>query len=103
MMAGAAALNAILASSAGDALARWTADTFNHNSSVYDAAIDSVYNQTHVGGSALHHLVDGQHSIAGAFEAAAAALPDDSLFDEVSATVEHLLRDLASVSGINPV
>lgn len=101
--AASAALNAMLASPAGDALARWTADTFNHNSTPYDAAIDAVYNETHIGGSVGHHLVDGQHSIAGAFEAAAGALPNDSLLDEVSGAVEHLLRDLASVSGINPV
>lgn len=99
----AAALNAVLASPAGDALARWTAQTYNHNSSVYDAAIDAAYNATHVGGSALHHLVDGHHSLGGAFDAAAAALPHDSLYDEVAGAVEHLLRDLASVSGINPL
>jgi len=96
-------LNSILATSVGDALSRWTAEVFNHNSTPYDAAIDAVYNQSHVGGSALHHLVDGQHSIATAFEAAAGALPDDNLFDEVAGAVEHLLRDLASVSGINPL
>lgn len=99
----AAALNAVLASPAGDALARWTAQTYNHNSSVYDAAIDAAYNTTHVGGSALHHLVDGHHTLAGAFDAAAGALPHDSLYDEVAGAVEHLLRDMASVSGINPL
>lgn len=96
-------LNAALASPFGDELARWAAEVFNHNSTAYDRAIDAAFNSSHVGGSALHHLVDGHHSLAGAFEAAAGVYPNDSVFQEMSAAVEHLLRDMASVSGINPV
>ena len=70
------------------------------NVTVYDKAIDSVYLSTHVGGSRLHHLLDGQHDIFGAFEAASKALPDDSLWQEVLGTAQHLGKDLFSVSGL---
>lgn len=70
------------------------------NTTVYDKAIDSVYLQTHVGGSTLHHLIDGQHDIVGAFRAASNALPDDSLWQEVAGTAHHLGKDLFSVSGL---
>ena len=70
------------------------------NTTVYDKAIDSVYLQTHVGGSTLHHLIDGQHDIVGAFRAASNALPDDSLWQEVVGTAHHLGKDLFSVSGL---
>ena len=33
-------------------LAQWLAGRYNQNFDEYDKAIDSVYNQTHIGGSA---------------------------------------------------
>ncbi len=63
--------DAALGSGSGHALAQQLAAAINTpNSTVYDKAIDSVYLSTHTGGSQLHHLVDGQHDIFGAFEAA---------------------------------
>jgi hypothetical protein len=78
------------------------AHKFNHNFDEYDKAIDAVYNQTHVGGSQYHHLVDGQHSFWGAFQAVRDVKTDDSFVTELTKAGEHLLRDTASVSGINP-
>ncbi len=83
-------------------LAQWMAHEFNHNFDEYDRAIDAVYNSTHVGGSSYHHLLDGQHSIWGAFQAVRDVKADDSFATEVLQAGEHLLRDTASVSGINP-
>lgn len=83
-------------------LAQWMAHKFNHNFDEYDRAIDSVYNTTHVGGSSYHHLLDGQHSIWGAFESVKDVKADDSFLTEFSQAGEHLLRDLSSVSGISP-
>jgi hypothetical protein len=83
-------------------LAKWTATTFNHNFDEYDRAIDQVYNSTHIGGSNYHHLIDGQHSILGAFQAVKDVKADDSFVTEFLQAGEHLLRDTASVSGINP-
>lgn len=70
------------------------------NTTPYDKAIDSVYLQTHLGGAQLHHLIDGQHDILGAFDAASRALPDDSAWQEVMGTAHHLGKDLFSVSGV---
>lgn len=83
-------------------LSNWMADKFNHNFDEYDSAVDSIYNSTHVGGSQYHHLIDGQHSILGAFEAIKGVHTDDSFLKEMLESGEHLLRDTASVSGINP-
>lgn len=90
-----------LGSAAGHSLAQQLAQYINTpNTTVYDKAIDSVYLHTHTGGSQLHHLVDGQHDIFGAFDAAAKALPNDSTWQEVMGTAQHLGKDLFSVSGL---
>ncbi|MFD2446602.1 hypothetical protein ACFSO7_21925 [Bacillus sp. CGMCC 1.16607] len=83
-------------------LAQWMASTFNHNFDDYDRAIDSIYNTTHVGGSSYHHLLDGQHTILSSFNAVKDVKADDSFVTEFLQAGEHLLRDTASVSGINP-
>ena len=91
----------VLGSGSGHSLAQQLAGFINTpNTTVYDKAIDSVYLSTHTGGSQLHHLVDGQHDIFGAFEAAARALPDDSTWQEVMGTAYHLGKDLFAVSGL---
>jgi hypothetical protein len=66
---------AVLATDFAGDVASWFADKFNKNSNVYDTAIDAVYNRSHVGGSGLHHIVDGNHSIWGALKAALCAVP----------------------------
>ncbi|SHF12197.1 hypothetical protein [Caloramator proteoclasticus] len=85
-----------------DLIAHLFAGYFNKNFDAYDRAIDSVYNLTRVGGSGLHHLVDGQHTIFGALRAVKDVSEDDSFFKELSEATEHLFRDSMSVSGINP-
>ena len=91
----------VLGSASGHGLAQRLAELINTpNTTVYDKAIDSVYLSLHTGGSKLHHLVDGQHDIFGAFEAASKALPDDSLWQELMGTAQHLGKDLFSVSGL---
>ncbi|MCJ7987948.1 hypothetical protein MUB16_35450 [Priestia sp. OVL9] len=83
-------------------LSQWMAHKFNQNFDQYDRAIDAVYNDTHIGGSRLHHLLDGQHDILGAFKAVQNVKADDSFVTEFLQAGEHLLRDTSSVSGINP-
>lgn len=91
----------VLGSASGHGLAQRLAELINTpNTTVYDKAIDSVYLSLHTGGAKLHHLVDGQHDIFGAFEAAYKALPDDSLWQELMGTAQHLGKDLFSVSGL---
>ena len=93
--------DAALGGAAGHGVAQQLAEWINTaNTTAYDKAIDSVYLSTHVGGSQLHHLLDGQHDIFGAFEASARALPDDTLWQELMGTAGHLGKDLFSVSGL---
>lgn len=87
----------------GHSLAQWLAHKFNHNFDDYDRAIDSVYNShAHVGGSMFHHLLDGQHSIWGAFHAVQ-NVADHGWLTDMGQALEHLARDTMSVSGINPL
>ena len=93
--------DAALGGAAGHGVAQQLAEWINTaNTTAYDKAIDSVYLSTHVGGSQLHHLLDGQHDIFGAFEASARALPNDTLWQELMGTAGHLGKDLFSVSGL---
>jgi hypothetical protein len=92
----------IIAGKLGTPLAQWFAEKFNQNFDAYDSAIDAVYNETHIGGSAYHHLLDGSHTIGSAFNAVKDVRTDDGWAKELLEASEHLLRDTASVSGINP-
>lgn len=92
----------VLAGPAAKPIASWLADNFNHNFDAYDRAVDAAYNATHVGGSHLHHIVDGQHSILGAFHAVRDVSADDGWATELYQAGEHLLRDTMSVKGISP-
>ncbi|MFD0051457.1 hypothetical protein ACFVHQ_19400 [Actinomycetes bacterium NPDC127524] len=87
----------------GHPLSQWLASEFNHNFDAYDTAIDSVYNTTRIGGSNYHHLIDGQHSFLSSIEAVKDVKADDSFLTEIAQASEHLFRDVASVSGINPL
>jgi hypothetical protein len=80
----------------------WLADNFNKNLDAYDKQIDCVYNRNHIGGPQLHHLLDGQHTIWGAFKTVHDVSQDDTWVKELSQAGEHLLRDTASRSGANP-
>ncbi|NLF19748.1 MAG: hypothetical protein GX595_21155 [Lentisphaerae bacterium] len=94
-------VSATSASPSGLELDRLLAELINTaNTTHYDKAIDAAYLATHVGGSRLHHLLDGQHDLAGAFAAARAAVPDDSTAAAVLGTARHLVKDLFSVMGL---
>lgn len=84
-------------------LGKWLADHFNHNFDAYDKAIDSVYLSGEGSSSLFHHLLDGNHTIWGALKAVHDVRPDDSLLRELFEAGEHLIRDMFSVSGINPL
>ncbi len=51
------------------------------SATIYDKAMDAAFIDTGIGGS-WHRLFDGGHTIPGAFRAAHAASPDDSLIEE---------------------
>ena len=101
ILASAIAAQAWNATTSSKCVEQWLASAINTaNTTPYDKAIDSVYLDSHIGGAQLHHLLDGQHDIIGAFRAASDKLPDDSLFSEIFGTASHLLKDLFSVSGL---
>jgi hypothetical protein len=99
---GGAITEGVIAGPADESLARWLAGEFNHNFDEYDSAIDAAYNNTHVGGSVYHHLIDGQHDVLGAFRAVQDVSADDTWLTELCQACEHLLRDTMSVAGTNP-
>ncbi len=95
-------VNTVLATEFVKGIEQWFT-RFNINKDIYDTAVDSIYNQTHIGGSLYHHIYDGQHSLIGAWKSAIDAVPDDSHFRAIVEGTEHLIRDICSKSGINPL
>lgn len=95
------AANSIDASNSGHVFEEFIARAINTpNTNAYDKAIDSVYLAQGTGGSRLHHLLDGQHDLVGAFRAAHSAYPNDSFAAEVLGTAHHLAKDLFSNMGL---
>lgn len=66
---------------------------------IYDKAMDAEFIATHIGG-AQHRLFDGGHTIIGAFRAGHAASPDDNIIQEAMGTIQGLLRDVSTPSGL---
>ena len=66
---------------------------------IYDKAMDAEFIATHIGG-AQHRLFDGGHTIIGAFRAGHAASPDDNIIQEAMGTLQGLLRDVSTPSGL---
>lgn len=83
-------------------LSNHLAANFNKNSHYWDKAIDRKYLETHIGGSQLHHNLDGSHTFPGALEALRREFPEDSEFQNMLHAFDHLSRDLTTPSGINP-
>ena len=69
------------------------------NATIYDKAMDARYIATHIGGG-QHRLFDGGHTIIGAFRAGHAASPDDNIIQEALGTMQGLLRDVSTPSGL---
>lgn len=74
---------------------------FNRNLDKYDVAIDRIYNETHVGGSRLHHNLDGSHTWSGALNVLKREFPDEPEWQLRLQALEHLARDFTTPSGIN--
>ena len=86
-------LQGLLASSEGSVLVNsWLQDMVSGKATIYDQAMDAVYNATGIGG-ADHRLYDGGHSLLVAFQAVREASPDDSIFEEAAGLLQALARD----------
>lgn len=83
-------------------ISRALAARFNYNGDKYDKVIDHVYNEIKVGGSSLHHNLDGSHTFEGALRALRQTFPEEHDFTLRLEALEHLARDFTTPSGINP-
>ncbi len=83
----------------GQELNGWISKLTAGAPTIYDKAMDSVYNATGIGGS-LHRQFDGSHTILGAFQAARNAAPNDSILQELSGTAKGLLKDSVTPRGL---
>ena len=69
------------------------------SSTIYDKAMDAVYNATSIGGG-NHRLFDGGHTIGGAWEAVRGASEDDNIAQEAWGFIQGLLRDGTTSKGL---
>lgn len=98
-------LNAIVADrDFAASIERWMGDNWNTLSNPYTRAIDGNFADGLKAGSDYvsplwHRLVDG-HSPFAAFERAKAALPDDTMLDEIWGTATALFSDFTSTAGL---
>ena len=94
-------VNAILASDFARHMDSWLGGMFNEGiPSMYDTAVDAVYNATYEGGGKLHRLFDGSHTLWGMWEKVRGASPDDTLLQEVTGYATALVKDLSSSIGL---
>ena len=93
-------LQGLLASpDASRVLNGWLEDMVKGAPTIYDSAMDATYNATRIGGGD-HRMFDGGHSIAGAFQAARNASPEDSIFEEAAGLLQALARDATTPRGL---
>ena len=69
------------------------------SSTIYDKAMDAVYNATSIGGG-NHRMFDGGHTIGGAWEAVRGASEDDNIAQEAWGFIQGLLRDGTTSKGL---
>ncbi len=93
--------NIFVATEAVKPLEKFLGHTFNEGiPSIYDKAMDAVYNSTHIGGGHLHRLADGSHTLWGAWDKCQNATSNDSLLEEVSGYFTALGHDMSSSVGL---
>ena len=80
-------------------LLRWLKQYTETPATIYDDAMDAVYNSTHIGGSD-HRLFDGGHDPLGAWDAVVNASDTDTLTQEVIGYVSAMFKDMSTVSGM---
>lgn len=82
-----------------DDLLRWLKQYTETPATIYDDAMDAVYNETGEHGS-IHRLFDGGHDPMGAWEAVANASDTDTLTQEVIGYVSAMFKDMSTVEGM---
>ncbi len=92
-------LNFGLATDYARAVDRWMGHLFASKATIYDQAMDRVYNTTHIGGGD-HRLFDGGHDPLGAWQRISEANPDDTLLHEVGAYFVAMWKDMVTPNGL---
>ena len=90
---------ALLASNLSNEINGLVQSMVGGSATIYDKAMDAQYIATHIGGG-QHRLFDGGHTIIGAFRAGHSASTDDNIIQEALGTMQGLLRDVSTPSGL---
>lgn len=80
------------------ALNAWLRDSYTTGrATIYDRAMDAVYNKTHIGGG-YHRLFDGGHTLHGAWSACQGL--GGSIPEDINGYLKALWKDLATPMGL---
>ena len=89
----------VLASRLSQDLNEYLEGLVKGSKTIYDAAMDAEYKETHIGGG-NHRMFDGGHTLDGAWEAVRGASEDDNIAQEAWGFVQGLLRDGTTLKGL---
>jgi len=82
-----------------DDLLRWLSKYTETPATIYDDAMDAVYNSTREHGS-IHRLFDGGHDPLGAWETVKNASDTDTLSQEIIGYVSAMFKDMSTAEGM---
>lgn len=91
--------NAALATDWSKELDNGMGKLFAGKATIYDKAMDAVYNRTHIGGFD-HRLFDGSHTLWGAWDAVSHAHHGDTFAAQVNAYAAALWKDMVTPKGL---
>ena len=94
-----ATVQGLLASSLAADLNELLQATVKGSATIYDKAMDAEYLRTSIGGG-NHRMVDGGHTIVGAWQAVRDAAPDDTFVEEAMGFAEAMFKDMTTPKGL---
>lgn len=91
--------NSFLATDYSRKFENWFGELTESTATIYDKAVDQVYNTTHEGGW-LHRLFDGSHDPVSMWNIVKDAKLDDTRKEELTAFLETFLKDFNTHAGL---
>ncbi|MBA7518616.1 hypothetical protein ES705_10688 [subsurface metagenome] len=91
--------NALMATDAARQIEKFFESVTESAPTVYDKAVDVIYNATHIGGG-NHRLFDESHTLTAMWDKVKDAVPDDSFTTEMQAYLATMWKDLATPAGL---
>lgn len=91
--------NSFLATDYSRKFENWFGELTESTATIYDKAVDQVYNTTHEGGW-LHRLFDGSHDPVSMWNIVKNAKLDDTRKEELTAFLETFLKDFNTHAGL---